>query len=249
MKHLIDFTLQLADTALIHSQRLSEWCGHGPALEIDIALSNIALDHIGAARSLYQYAATLLNDGSTEDSLAYLRKEREFKNIILAELPNKDFAFTIAKCICLDSFLYLYYEQLSTSKDETLAAIATKSLKEVTYHLRFSKEWLTRLGDGTPESKQRIQQAMDDVWTYSGEVFLQSDAEKEMAKQDTATDATAIQQNWLASISNSIDNATLSMPTETFMQKGGKQGIHTEHMGFILAELQYMQRAYPNMEW
>jgi ring-1,2-phenylacetyl-CoA epoxidase subunit PaaC len=218
-------------------------------LELDIALSNIALDHIGAARSFYQYAAQLIGEGCTEDTLAYFRKEREFRNLLIVELPNKDFAFTLAKCICLDNFLQLQYTALSLSSDETIAGIAAKSLKEVNYHVRFSSDWALRLGDGTPESKAKLQQAIDEIWIYSGEAFIASEAEKELLEKNIAIDLSAIKTKWQNNISNLLDNATLLLPTITHAHKGGKEGLHTEHLGLILPELQYMQRTYPNMEW
>jgi ring-1,2-phenylacetyl-CoA epoxidase subunit PaaC len=243
------FVLQLADNALIYSQRLSEWCGHGPALEIDIALSNIALDHLGAARSFYQYAATIIGNGATEDSLAYLRKEREYSNIKMVELPNEDFAITMAKAFYLDAFLQLYYAAMQQSTDEQLAAIATKSLKEVNYHYKFSSEWIIRMGDGTPESKMRIQKALDEMWGYTGEMFLASKAELACQTKGIAIEAKKLHEAWLQKVNTILEEATLKLPEATFMHSGGKEGLHTEHLGFILAEMQYMQRAYPGMDW
>jgi ring-1,2-phenylacetyl-CoA epoxidase subunit PaaC len=246
---LINYTLHLADNALIYAQRLSEWCGHGPALEVDIALSNIALDHIGASRSLYQYAATLIGGNATEDSLAYLRKEREFKNIILLELPNGDFAKTMARAMYYDVYTKLLYTALQKSKDETIAAIAEKSWKEVNYHLRFSSEWVVRLGDGTPESKQKMQQAIDEVWTFTGEMFIPNDTDAQMILADIAPNIIALKPEWEKQVKEILAEATLIFPQTTWMQSGGKNGIHSESFGKLLAELQYMQRAYPNASW
>jgi ring-1,2-phenylacetyl-CoA epoxidase subunit PaaC len=246
---LINYTLHLADSALIYAQRLGEWCGHGPALEVDIALSNIALDHIGASRSLYQYAATLIGNGATEDSLAYLRKEREFKNVLLVEIPNGDFAKTMARALYYDVYTKLLYTALQSSTDETLAGIAAKSLKEVNYHLRFSSEWVIRLGDGTPESKQRMQTAIDDVWAYSGELFMPNDADTQMIQSGVAPNIADLKSEWMQQITAILQEATLQIPEGTWMQTGGKNGVHTEHFGKLITELQYMQRAYPGAEW
>ncbi len=247
--YLQKYLLQLADTALIHSQRLAEWCGHAPALEVDIAISNIALDHIGAARSLYQYTATLMDENATEDSIAFLRKDREYLNLLLTELPNGNFAKTIAKCFYIDHFLYLYYTALGESKNETLSAIAKKSIKEVTYHLRFSSEWVVRLGDGTPESRQKMQQAIDEIWAYTGEFFTPTEAELQAIENMEAPNSIDMQELWAQKIQHVLTEATLQMPTTTFKHLGGKTGKHTEHFNTIIMELQYMQRAYPNANW
>jgi ring-1,2-phenylacetyl-CoA epoxidase subunit PaaC len=247
--YLQKYILQLADTALIHSQRLAEWCGHAPALEVDIAVSNIALDHIGAARSFYQYVAILLDNHSTEDSIAFLRKDREYLNLLMTELPNGNFAKTIAKCFYLDHFLFIYYTALGNSKNEQLSAIAKKSIKEVTYHLRFSSEWVVRLGDGTPESKQKMQEAIDEIWPYTGEFFTPSEAELEAIKNGEAPDTIPMQEVWLQQIQKNLLEASLLLPTTNFKHIGGKNGFHTEHFNTIIMELQYMQRTYPNANW
>ena len=241
---LIQYTLHLADNALILGQRNSEWCGHGPVLEQDIAITNISLDLIGQARNFYQYAAELKADGSTEDSLAYLRTEREFKNCLLAEQPNGDWAQTILRQFLFSNYQYLLYQQLQTSKDNPLAAIAEKSLKEVTYHLRWSSEWVIRLGDGTTESHQRISKAVDELWRYTGEMFIPADYEKEMGP-----DIASLQEPWMKKIRSIFEEATLAVPEKAYMQSGGKEGKHTEHLGYILADMQYLQRVYPNSEW
>lgn len=235
----IEYLLHLADNALILSQRNSEWCGHGPVLEQDIAITNISLDLVGQARNLYQYAATLIGNNATEDGLAYLRKEREFKNCLLVEQPNGDWAQTILRQFLFSTYQYQLYQQLLNSSDETIRAIAEKSLKEVTYHVRWSSEWVIRLGDGTEESHSRMLHAIEELWPYTGELFEK--AEYEEAELDKS--------QWLQKIEQVFSEATLSVPQNVFIQKGGKQGIHTEHLGFILTELQYMQRAYPGAEW
>lgn len=255
-QHLLNYILHLADNVLILSQRNSEWCGHGPVLEQDIAITNISLDLLGQSRNFYQYAALLINQSAenaakpaTEDSLAYLRTEREFKNCLLVELPNGDWGQTVLRQFLFSSFQSLLYKQLQGSKDEQLAAIAAKALKEVTYHVKWSSEWVIRLGDGTDESKSRMQQAVENLWSYTGEMFEAADYEKAVAENGIGVDISSLKAEWHASIKNIFDEATLSMPQPAFMQSGGKQGIHTEHMGFILAELQYVQRAYPDSSW
>ncbi len=249
---LIDYLMHLADNSLIYGHRLSEWCGHGPILEVDMALSNIALDHIGAARSLYQYAAELEGNGKTEDSYPYFRDIRAFRNVLLVELPNGDFADTIARSLCFDSYQFFLYQALKNSKDQRIAAIAEKSLKEVTYHQRFSSEWTIRLGDGTEESREKMQRAIHEVWTYTGEMFDASATENEMLEAGIGTDLSAIKIQWEERMAEIIQEATLSYPMRAqgaWFQKGGKTGIHTEYMGSILSEMQYLQKSYPGCEW
>ena len=249
MSALIDYTLHLADNSLILGQRNSEWCGHGPVLEQDIAITNISLDLIGQARNFYQYAATLIGNGATEDSLAYLRKEREFKNCLLVEQPNADWVQTILRQFLFSQYQYLLFQQLQSSDDEQLAAIAAKSLKEVTYHLRWSSEWIIRLGDGTEESHQRMFKAIDELWRYTGELFEASGYELRVASDGIGINASILKDPWLNKVKEIFAEATLPVPEKTFMQTGGKEGKHTEHLGYILTELQYMQRAYPGCEW
>lgn len=240
----IDYLLHLADTNLILSQRNSEWCGHGPVLEQDIAITNISLDLLGQARNFYQYAAQLIGNDCTEDSLAYLRKEREFKNLLLVELPRGDWAQTIFRQYLFSQFQFLLYEQLQKNEDEQVAAITAKALKETTYHLRWSSEWVLRLGDGTPESHERMENAIDALWSYTGEMFEPAEYE-EIAGIDFGT----LKEIWQKKVSALMEQATLSIPEKTFMHRGGKQGTHTENLGYILADLQYMQRAYPDSQW
>ena len=239
---LIDYTLHLADTTLILSQRNSEWCGHGPILEQDIAITNISLDLLGQARNFYQYAATLIGSDATEDSLAYLRKEREFKNLLIAEQSNGDWGQTILRQYLYSQFQFLLYQKLQSSNDEQLAAIAAKAVKETTYHVRWSSEWVIRLGDGTEESHNRMLKAIDQLWSYTGEMFVP-------ASYETLIDVSLLKNEWLEKVSVIFSEATLSIPEKVFMQNGGKDGKHTEQLGFILTELQYMQRAYPNSQW
>ncbi len=237
------YLLHLADTTLILSHRNSEWCGHGPVLEQDIAITNIALDLIGQSRNLYQYAASLIGN-TDEDKLAGMRPEREFKNLLLVEQPNGDWGQTILRQYLFSQFQYLLFEQLQFHKDEQLAAITAKALKEIKYHLRWSSEWVIRLGDGTEESNQRMKKAVDELWRYTGEMFMPADYEKE-----AGADFMLLKEIWTEKVQAVFDEATLQVPVNTFMQSGGKNGVHTEYMGYILTELQYMQRAYPNCEW
>lgn len=256
------YTLHLADNALIIAQRNAQWCGHGPILEQDIAITNISLDLLGQSRNFYQYAAQLINETlkskrdsqvspiggdleeASEDSLAYLRTEREFKNCLLVEQPNGDWAQTILRQFFFSAYQYLLYQKLQTIAVEQIAAIAAKALKEVTYHLRWSSEWVIRLGDGTEESRQRMLNAIDELWRYTGELFIASDYEKE-----SSVDVSILQEEWTKKVSSVFEEATLPIPENIFMQTGGKNGIHTEHLGFILAEMQYLQRAYPGAAW
>ncbi|MBL7733336.1 MAG: phenylacetate-CoA oxygenase subunit PaaC [Chitinophagaceae bacterium] len=246
----MNYTLHLADSALILSQRNSEWCGHGPVLEQDIAITNISLDLLGQARYYYQYAANLINQSAetggpaTEDSLAYLRTEREFKNLLMVEQPNGDWAQTILRQYFFSQYQYLLLEQLQNNKDEQLAAIAAKSVKETTYHLRWSSEWVIRLGDGTEESNTRMNKALTAIWPYTGEMFLPAAYETE-----AGADVAALKDLWLQKVNAVLDEATLTIPAKTFMHTGGKNGVHTEQLGFILTDLQYLQRAYPGAEW
>lgn len=266
--HLIKYTLHLADNALILAQRNSEWCGHGPVLEQDIAITNISLDLIGQARHFYQYAAQLINESKneknssspsplerglggevSEDSLAYLRTEREFKNCLLVEQPNGDWAQTILRQFLFSQYQYLLFQQLQNSKDEQLAAIAVKSLKEVTYHLRWSSEWVIRLGDGTEESHSRMLNSIDELWRYTGELFRNADYELQAMSEDIAVDVSQLREPWNNKVKEIFEEANLPVPEKIFMQKGGKEGKHTEHLGYILTELQYLQRTYPGVQW
>lgn len=241
---LINFTLHLADSNLILAQRNAEWCGHGPILEQDIAITNISLDLLGQSRNFYQYSAALIGNGATEDSLAYLRTEREFKNCLLVEQPNGDWGQTILRQFFFSAYQHLLYEKLQSSNDEQIAAIAAKALKEVTYHLRWSGEWVVRLGDGTGESHQRMLKAIDELWRYTGELFMPADYEKE-----AGIDFSILKDEWMKKVTAIFEEATLPVPEKLFMQSGGKTGVHTEHLGYILTELQYLQRTYPGAEW
>ncbi|HXB09169.1 MAG TPA: 1,2-phenylacetyl-CoA epoxidase subunit PaaC [Puia sp.] len=254
-QHTIDYALHLADDALVLGHRNSEWTGHGPILEQDIALSNIALDLIGQARYLYQYAARLMNATAasgkpevTEDILAYLRDSWDFRNCLLVEQTNGDWGRTVLRQFFFSAYQYYFYRELQQSRDTELAAIAEKSLKEVTYHLRWSSEWVIRLGDGTEESHTRMVAALDGLWMYTGELFLPADYERSLSPGGIAVDLAVIQPFWEERVREVLQEATLALPSAV-AQKGGKQGRHTEQLGFLLAEMQFLQRAYPGCEW
>ncbi len=246
---MFDYLLQMADNALILGHRLSEWCGHGPILEQDMAMANIALDLVGQARNLYQYASELEGAGRSEDDLAYLRDVYDFRNVLLVEQPNGDFATTVARQFLYSTFNFYYQQALTQSTDARLAAIAEKALKEATYHLRWSSEWVIRLGDGTDESHQRMDTAFSALWAFRGEFFMPTSTETQLETQGIAPDLGAIKHLVDAKIKTILEEATLAQPTDGWMQSGGKTGRHSEHLGYILAEMQYLQRAYPHSEW
>ncbi|MGI4866545.1 MAG: 1,2-phenylacetyl-CoA epoxidase subunit PaaC [Janthinobacterium lividum] len=248
-QQLFHYVLQLADTSLILGHRLSEWCGHGPILEQDLAMANIALDLLGEARSYYQYAAEFEGQGRTEDDLAYLRPAVEYRNPLLVEQPNGDFAATIVRQFLFDNFHYPFLQQLQTSPDERLAAIAEKAVKEAAYHLKWSSEWIIRLGDGTPESRQRLDKALASLWRYATEQTTPTATEKALQEVGIIPDYAALQPAMAAHLSHVFEEATVPLPTGSFGMKGGKEGRHSEHLGYILTELQYLQRTYPGLTW
>lgn len=247
---LINYTLHLADSSLMMGHRLSEWAGHGPMLEQDIALSNISLDLIGQARNFYQYAASMKDD-ATEDSLAYLRDAREFKNLLITEIQNGDWAKTVLKLFFFSTYQFCLYQKLFHSADHQLSAIAEKSLKEVTYHVRWSGEWVIRLGDGTGESNTRMKKALEDIWPYTGEMFEPAEYEAVLLNNSVSVNVSEIKNSWIEKVKETFEEATLQYPFDEklWMHTGGKTGLHTEHLGHILAELQFLQRAYPGCEW
>lgn len=249
MNHLFEYTLRLGDTNLILAQRLGEWCGHGPILEEDIALTNISLDLIGQARAFLTYAGQVEGKERTEDDLAYNRGEREFRNLLLTEQPNGDFGQTILRQFLVGTFQYYFYSELKNSKDTTLAALAEKSLKEVTYHVRHSSEWIKRLGDGTEESRRRILSAMDELWMYTGDLFDMDATDQALIKDGIAVDLSKIKLRWEEKVKEIFTVATLSVPENAFMIRGSREGKHTEHLGHILAEMQSLARTFPGAQW
>ena len=257
------YSLHLADNALILAQRNAEWTGHGPVLEQDIAITNISLDLLGQARNFYQHAASLYNDFNTEekqavdkyiprlwkeynrelqeDDLAFLRDEHQYLNLLIAELPRGDWAFSVLREFCFSAYQFYLYQKMQQSSDQQLAAIAEKSIKETAYHLRWSGEWIIRLGDGTEESNQRIKNALADLWNFTGEMFVTASYEE--------IDVALLKEDWLNKVQSVFEEATLELPKSTWAQSGGKQGKHTEYLGYLLAEMQYLQRTYPNATW
>lgn len=248
-EQLYQYILSIADNSLILGQRLGELCGHGPSLETDIACTNISLDLFGQARNYFQYAARVKGGETNEDSIAFLRLEREYLNALLVEQPNTDFAYVVTRGYFFDVFHELFLLELMKSKDETLSAIAAKSIKEVRYHQSFSGEWVKRLGGGTEESRARMQQAVEDLWRYTDELFQPTAAETAMVEIGIGVHTAPLKEKYYQQVTETLEQATLEVPANKWTQKGGKQGIHTEHMGYLLSELQYMQRAYPNMNW
>lgn len=246
---LLAYTLRLADDALILGHRLPEWCGKGPTLEEDIALANIGLDHLGQARALYAYAGEVEGKGRGEDELAYLRDEREYRNLLLLELPNGDFAVTIVRQLLYAAFMVPFWERLQESRDATLAAIAAKSVKEARYHLRHAAEWVVRLGDGTAESHERTAAALDELWPWTGELFEPDAAEQALVEAGIAVDRKALKPLWDTTVDEVLAEATLARPRDGWMQTGGRQGVHTEHLSYILAELQHLPRSHPGAVW
>jgi ring-1,2-phenylacetyl-CoA epoxidase subunit PaaC len=246
---LLLYALRRADDALILGHRLSEWCGHAPALEEDMALSNIALDLIGQARELYSYAARVEGKGNDEDKFAYLRDVRQYRNLLLVEQPNGDFAQTLVRQLFYSAFADLYWRAMMTSREATLAAIAARSEKESAYHLRHASEWIIRLGDGTAESHARTQAAIDHLWAFTGEMFAVDDGERGLIDAGIAVDPAALRASWLETVTGVLAEATLRLPQNNWMQQGGRAGRHSEHLGHLLSELQSMQRTFPGQTW
>ncbi|RBO23921.1 1,2-phenylacetyl-CoA epoxidase subunit PaaC [Enterobacter ludwigii] len=248
MKTLSAYALRLGDNGLVLSQRLGAWCGHAPELEIDLALANIGLDLLGQARNFLTYAAELEGKGD-EDTLAFGRDERQFHNVLLVEQPNGSFADTLARQYFMDAWNVALYDRLTHSSDSQLAAIAAKAIKEARYHLRFSRGWLVRLGDGTETSSQRMQQAVDTLWRFTAELFEADDVELALIASGVAVDPRELRQPWEQEVFSGLQEATLSVPSEVAYRTGGKRGLHTEHLGPMLAEMQYLQRAHPGQQW
>jgi len=246
---LFRYVLRLGDLSLVLGQRLGEWVGHSPALEEDLGLANVALDLIGQARLLLTYAGEVEGWGRGEDEIAFLREHGEYLNAILAEQPNGDFGQTIVRQVLIDAFQLELYQRMTTSTDERLAAIAAKSVKEVLYHLRYSSGWLVRLGDGTEESHARVQSALDSLWPYTVELFAEDELDRTMADRGVAPRLSDVQAAWLRRIDEILAEATLQRPKDRPHLWHGKRGQHSEHLGYILAEMQHLQRTYPGARW
>jgi ring-1,2-phenylacetyl-CoA epoxidase subunit PaaC len=243
------YALRRADDSLVLGHRLSEWCGRAPMLEEDMALANIGLDLIGQARLLYGFAAQVEAAGNDEDKYAYRRDAHQFRNVLLTELPNGDFARTIIRQLFYSALADPYWRAMTASKDQTLAAIAAKSEKESAYHLRHAAEWAIRLGDGTQESHRRAQAAVDELWAFTGELFEADPAERSLIEAGVIVDPETLRAGWHKTIAGVLGESTLEMPDSTWMQSGGRSGRHTEHLGHLLSELQFLQRAYPGATW
>ena len=246
---LFSLALALADDALVLGHRLSEWSHKAPSLEEDIALSNLALDLIGQARLLYTLAGEAEGKGRDEDRLAYLRDDRQYRNLLIVELPRGDFAFTMARQLIWSAFMHPYYEALAGSRHEGLAGIAGKAVKETAYHVRHAAEWVIRLGDGTAESRRRIEAALDGLWGYTGELVEMDLAERRLVAAGMAPDRAAIRPLWDSTMDRVLAEATLKRPRDRHMQSGGRRGHHTEHLGRMLAEMQVLARAHPEARW
>ncbi len=248
-KYLFEYLLRLGDDSLILGHRMSEWCGHGPILEEDIAMTNIALDLVGQATSLLAYAGKMENQGRDEDALAFLRFDKDYRNLLLVEQPNGDFGMTIMRQFLFDAYRKSLFEKLQQSTDTQLAAIAEKSLKETKYHLKHSAEWVIRLGDGTEESNRRIQDSLNTLWRYTAELFYTDEIENQLTVEGILPDLSGVKKEWETTVNEVLNQATLMIPENGWEQIGGRTGKHSEHLGYILAELQYMQRAYPGQKW
>ncbi|RAI40003.1 1,2-phenylacetyl-CoA epoxidase subunit PaaC [Rhodoplanes roseus] len=246
---LLTYVLRRADDALVLGHRLSEWCGKAPLMEEEMALANMGLDLIGQARALYTYAGEVEAKGHDEDALAYLRDERAYRNLLLVEQPNGDFALTMVRQLLYAAFVDPYWRAMMASRDTTLAAIAAKAEKETAYHLRHSAEWVVRLGDGTAESRRRAERALAQLWPFTDELFHTDEIEREMIATGVAVDPATLRDTWRTTVAGVLARATLTMPEDGWMQSGGRGGRHSEHLGHLLAELQYMQRTIPGATW
>jgi ring-1,2-phenylacetyl-CoA epoxidase subunit PaaC len=246
---LVLYILRRADDALILGHRLSEWCGHAPMMEEDMALANMGLDLIGQARALYTYAGEVEAAGHDEDAFAYWRDERSYRNLLLVEQPNGDFAKTMLRQFLYAAFSDPYWRAMMGSKDQTLAAVAAKAEKEMAYHLRHSAEWVIRLGDGTEESHRRAAAVLDELWPFTGELFEADQIDRELIKIGIAVDPQSLRDIWRTTVSHTLTRATLKIPPDGWMQKGGRSGRHSEHLGYLLADLQTLQRTIPGATW
>ena len=246
---IVKYCLRLGDSSLILGQRMAEWCSNGPILEEDIAMSNISLDLFGQSRLMLSYAGEIEGKGRTENDLAFKRLEREYYNNLMSERPNGHFGDTVARNLFHFAYTYHLYKKLSTSKDDTIKAFAVKSLKEVTYHLRHSAEWIVRLGDGTEESHNKVQQSVNNLWEYTADLFAMNEVDEILIEQDIAIDLNEIKPLWDNTINEVLERATLNRPKDGYMQKGSLGGFHSEDLGHLLTEMQFLPRAYPNSKW
>jgi ring-1,2-phenylacetyl-CoA epoxidase subunit PaaC len=245
----LEYTTRLGDDSVVLGHRISEWVSYGPFLEEDIAYGNVALDYIGRARMFYTYAAELANDGRTEDDFAYMRNDREYRNLLLMEMPKGDFAYSQVRQLFADVYYTLLLPELLQSKDETLSAIAAKAIKETKYHLRRSRDWVLRLGDGTEESHKRTQKAVDQLWGYTHEMFDMDETEQLLADNGIGVDVSKLHGAWRQMVSDILTEATLTVPEDSWAVRGGRTGYHTENLGHMLTEMQIVHRSHPGCEW
>lgn len=246
---LYNYVLRIGDSSLIHAQRLAEWCSNGPILEEDLAITNFSIDMLGQAENFYDYAADLHHENTTADKLAFRRNERQYFNYLMLEQPNGDFAFTMVKMFLYASFAKRLFEKLSDSTDANIIALAQKGVKEIKYHYRHSHDWLMRLGNGTDESHRRTQQAVNELWSFSGDLFTQNEVDKLMMQEEVIPNVEAFYADWLKEVKEVFQQARLAIPEIAHQITGGINALHTEHLGHILCEMQYLQRAYPDAEW
>jgi len=247
---LFEYLLRMADDRLILGHRLSEWCGHGPILEEDIALTNISLDYIGHATSLLEYAGEVEDKSRDEDDIAFFRDTIDYKCIKMVELPKGDFGFTIARQFLFSVFSYLFYNKLKETSDDTLRGMAQKALKETRYHIRHSREWVLHLGDGTDESHHRIQKAFNELWMYTDELFYMDETDQHLVEKGIGVDLEQVRPDWKNQVEKVLNDATLNVPSyDQYMAEGGRIGIHTEYLGYLLAEMQRLPRSYPDAQW
>lgn len=249
----LNYVLQLADTCLIHAQRLGEWCGHAPVIEEDLALSNMALDLLGQARGLLTYAGQLEGAGRDEDQLAFLREERDYLNMTLAELPGRkggrDFGDAVLRNLFIGAWLHLLWQRLQASTDTEVAAIAGKAVKEARYHVEHAADWVVRLGDGTEESAVRMRQALDNQWPYTNELFEDDEADAAAQASGLGPARSALRADWLAAVKAVLADAQLALPKDSPFRATGSRGVHSENLGYMLAEMQNLQRTYPGGKW
>jgi ring-1,2-phenylacetyl-CoA epoxidase subunit PaaC len=246
---LLKYVLRLGDNALVHGQRLIELVAHGPELEEELANANFSLDYLGQARMFYTYAGKLEGDGRTEDDFAMLRPEHEYENLLLVEQPNGHFGETVVRSVLFESFYLLQLEALVQCNDAGLAEIAARAIKEIRYHLRFSSQWLIRLGDGTDDSQQRVQTSLNESWKFTGEFFAADDVDKVLQDEFQGPNLEELQQAWRNNVVAIVAEATLELPQDEWMEISGREGRHSEHFGFLIAEMQSLQRAMPGLNW
>jgi ring-1,2-phenylacetyl-CoA epoxidase subunit PaaC len=246
---VVEYLIRLGDDRLILGHRLSEWCGHAPILEEDLALANISLDLVGQANLMLNLAGTIEGNGRDADALAYFREAVDFRNAQMMELPRGDFGFTIVRQFLASAWSVPFLERLQQTMLEPLAGVAAKALKETRYHLRHSAEWVIRLGDGTTESQERVQRALDELWRFTGELFATDDVEQRLADSGIGVDASGLRDTWRQTVADVTRQATLTVPADGFMMSGGRRGRHTEHLGLLLAEMQIVARSHPGAKW